>query len=439
MHVVGAFHDDCHPTKPPDLFNPFEVNMQQNTALHFGTSLPEWEAQTDPTYASEPSQHDASYDDDKWPSTWPSISIVPFALYLKLRNYSKLDDPPFYPANPLLPTLKKDIDNGEHADVVVEVEWPQDAPHNSHVHRLYLCSFLIRMLSHDFAELLGIADEKNYRTEDGPKTIKFNVCSPLILRATIHYLYGQEIPCVALSKHHIKEFIDFANKCKLTQLKVYLEARFVHEHLTFSPPNVDEVMEWADAKHLPLVKEKVWQYLKEHPDEGLKRRSQLQHSSTTIMDEALFQQVIENGRYGNWRRLQSISSLRRDICQLDLGSCDQGRQAMVDKLTQYDNDRKKEKETRKKEKEDRKNTGGQKKQKKKPEQAAQMVVRNPFGVRGVKVCTFGVLSPLIEFQPGDRAIVATPCCFEDFKHSSSLSSSSLSSSSSSSSSSSIGG
>lgn len=417
LHVVGAFNNDLYPNKLPDLSRPFEVNMEQSTAVHFRTNLSQWPPMCD-EFASPPSRHDISEEVDKY-STYRGITIVPFALYLKLQpNPDPTEprpDPPFYPANPLLPTLRKIIDSGEHADVVVEVKW-QDPRNANHSERdeINVCSSLLRMMSPHFAQLLGIADEKYYRTEDGPRRVQFKECSPLIFRATIYYLYGQEIPLRALNEVNIEGFIDFANKCQIPKLKVHLEAIFVKEHLTFfqSPPK--KVFEWAVAKDLPLVKEKVWQYLKKEPEEGLESLSQLQPStSTRMLEEALSQQrievewdsqqLIDNGRGGDKLnpRLLSISSLRRHICKLDLGDCDQGRNVMVEKLVQHDKEREQKKATKK--------AGSPKK--KKPRHTQQ----HPFGIRGVESCDeFHVGAPYVEFHPGALAIEAkrAPASFE---------------------------
>ena len=156
-----------------------------------------------------------------------------------------------------------------------------------------------------------------------------------VFRHLLYYVYGGEVPSEEL-KNHAKEIIDAADKYAIVNLKLTAEVAYV-ESTEITIDNAIDNLLYADGKNCALIKEKVMNFLVDHPNEAAEKISfSFTDCPPHIMKDLLIavgRNSKEKSSTANVDELSTlcVSALRRKLHEKGL-DVDGSREAMIESL-----------------------------------------------------------------------------------------------------------
>ena len=198
-----------------------------------------------------------------------------------------------------------------------------------HAHRSILSKFAPML-----ADLLG---------EDNTATI--SDIKPDVFRHLLYYVYGGDVPANDLSANAM-DIIDAADKYAIINLKLAAEAAYVESTEITIDNAIDNLLN-ADGKNCALIKERVMNFLADHPNEASEKIS-FADCPGHIMKDLLvaFGRKDKNESSGNrdeWSTLD-VSALRRKLHEKGL-DVDGSHEAMIESLKNSNAERSNDRDT----------------------------------------------------------------------------------------------
>ena len=241
---------------------------------------------------------------------------------------------PFVPNNPMSGAITGMFLDEESADVCFEVSdvdanaddrgEAASSPVTFHAHRL-----ILKACAPMLASLFGSDDERI-------ATVSITDVKPAIFRHMLYYVYGGNVSDEDM-KTHAKDIISAANKYSIVNLKLEAEAIYVIE-TEITMENAMDILLYADALNLALLKETVMDFVAENYDEAIGSLSfaNVPYVPCDVVKDLLvaFSRKMKAGaNEGSDDKLitMRVSELRRELAQLGL-DVDGSREAMTEAL-----------------------------------------------------------------------------------------------------------
>ena len=233
----------------------------------------------------------------------------------------------FVPNNPFHKLMKEMFNDEATADVQFEVgncvnkkkgkQKESKSPVSFHAHRSILmkCAPML-------ADLLGDND-----------TATITDVKPELFHHMLHHIYGGEVPSEALNTH-AKDIIHAADKYAIVNLKLAAEAAYV-ESTDITCDNAIDNHLYADGKNCALLKEKVMNFLADHPKEVAEKISFTDCPGHVMKDlfVALSRKDQNDSEVDELTTL-GVSALRRKLDEMGL-EVDGSREAMIECIKNY--------------------------------------------------------------------------------------------------------
>ncbi|KAL9189421.1 hypothetical protein ACHAXT_009096 [Thalassiosira profunda] len=202
-------------------------------------------------------------------------SVVNGTLIVEVRVRKKIDsneasprEPVFIPNNPFACAAIRQMYNDEKtSDVTIEVGG-QEAKDNATKKAktspvtFYAHQLILQQCTTTLAELCSMG---------GKGAAQITDVTPEIFGHLLSYVYGKQVPEEDM-KAHARDIIDAADKYGVSHLKLTAEASFV-DSTTIDVGNVMDLLLYADAKNLALLKEAVMDFIAENKVEVLEKVS----------------------------------------------------------------------------------------------------------------------------------------------------------------------